>query len=551
MHISKINCKKKNGNSYSTILVQESYRTDKGPRKKTLANISHLPQNYISALEKMVDLERNGKRAKVVEDITLPAKIDKTLEGRSLQWGGIAVFLEFLKRSGLDAALNVMPFKTKKYVIATIAQRIFQPDSKLQLQNWIKETLLPEALGTPFSSFNEDKIYRTMDEFEPYQSQIEKVLFKHKPESDMQMVMYDLSSIYTEGSKGCPLHKFGKSSNHRQDRKQVFIGLVTDKNGMPVTFHLLRGNRTSVKSLVPCMEKIKRRFGIEKVTIISDGGFASETNMDFLIENGYSYLTRVNSERIKSLLDESKVEIQEDIFDKQFQVFRYDNKRYCLCYSESREMRDTSRRKSRIKRLLDEYRRFKPGKKTITRQTEILTKKLIKTKTAKYFSIEEDKEKNRVRVKINKDVIRTEMEFDGKYLLVCTDETIVDDKILYSYKQLKNIEDNFKIIKSIFKARPMYHWKAKRIHGHLMICFLSLWLERWLENYMLVHNIKESPVRMFRDLQRIEQAMINIGETKQRLPLNVMLNITEDRREILNEINCLQIVKKGCKLKVN
>ncbi len=113
MHISKINCKKKNGNSYSTILVQESYRTDKGPRKKTLANISHLPQNYISALEKMVDLERNGKRAKVVEDITLPAKIDKTLEGRSLQWGGIAVFLEFLKRSGLDAALNVMPFKTK------------------------------------------------------------------------------------------------------------------------------------------------------------------------------------------------------------------------------------------------------------------------------------------------------------------------------------------------------------------------------------------------------------------------------------------------------
>ena len=63
--------------------------------------------------------------------------------------------------------------------------------------------------------------------------------------------------------------------------------------------------------------------------------------------------------------------------------------------------------------------------------------------------------------------------------------------------------------------------------------------------------IKESPVRMFRDLQRIEQAMINIGETKQRLPLNVMLNITEDRREILNEINCLQIVKKGCKLKVN
>ena len=114
-----------------------------------------------------------------------------------------------------------------------------------------------------------------------------------------------------------------------------------------------------------------------------------------------------------------------------------------------------------------------------------------------------------------------------------------------------NIEDNFKIIKSIFKTRPMYHWKVRRIHGHLTICFLSLWLERWLENYLFVRNIKELPIKILRDLQRIEQAMINIGKAKQRLPLNVMLNITEERREILTEINCLQLVQKGCVLKVN
>ena len=549
MHISKINSKKKNGNSYSTILIQESYRTDKGPRKKTLANISKLPQNYISAIEKIIDIERKGKRAKVVEDISVPEKVNKMFEGTSLQWGGIAVFLEFLKRSGMDDALNSLPLGTKRCVVAMIAQRIFQPDSKLQLQNWIKETLLPEALGTPFSSFNEDKIYRAMDNFEPYRPQIEKALFKHKPESDMQMVMYDLSSIYTEGGKGSAFHRFGKSSNHRQDRKQIFIGLVTDKNGMPVTFHLLRGNRTSVKSLVPCLKKIKRRFGIEKVTIISDGGFVSETNMDYLVENGYSYLTRINKERIDELLKESGVEIQPDLFDKQYQVFSYENKRYCLCYSESRAIRDATRRETRIKNLREEYRKFKPGKKSVARQTEILTKKLVKTKTTKYFSIET--EKDRVRLKINKEVIRREAELDGKYLLVCTDKNIEDEKILYSYKRLKNIEDDFKIIKSIYRARPMYHWKVRRIHGHLTICFLSLWLERWLENYMKVLNVVESPVKIFRDLQRIEQAMIKISKSKPRLPLNVLLNISDERREVLMELNCLELVEKGCELKVN
>ena len=67
-----------------------------------------------------------------------------------------------------------------------------------------------------------------------------------------------------------------------------------------------------------------------------------------------------------------------------------------------------------------------------------------------------------------------EPKLDGKYLLVCTDKNIADDKILYSYKQLKNIEDDFKIIKSIFEARQMFHWKLKRVQGHLIVCFLAL-----------------------------------------------------------------------------
>ena len=551
MHVSKILSKKKSGKTYTTILIQESYRAKDGPRKVTLANISHLPQNFIEALEKMIHIERKGKRAKVVEDISAPEHIDTLHKGHSLQWGGIAVFRAFLHRSGMEDALKVMPMKTRTYVIAMLAQRIFQPNSKLQLKNWIKETLLPEVLGVPFSEFNENRIYRAMDELEPYHAKIEKALFRHTAsDSAINMVLYDLSSIYTEGSKGCALHTFGKSSNHRQDRKQIFIGLVTDTNGMPLTFHMLRGNRTSVKSLIPCMEKIKRRFGIKKITFISDGGFASEENLNTLTERGYSYLTRINCNQIKNLLEESKTEVQPDIFDRQFQVFEYNQKRYCLCHSESREIRDTVRRTSRIKKMREEYRKFRPGNKSISRQTEILTKKLLKTKTTKYFSIEEDREKGRVRIKINKETIREEANRDGKYLLVCTDESIADDKILYSYKQLKNIEDDFKIIKSIFEVRPMYHWKLKRVHGHLLICFLSLWLERWLENYMKKRGINESSIKLLRDLQRIEQAIIKIGTTKRRLPLTVMLNMTDERSEILSELHCLQLVEKGCEIQM-
>jgi|GEM_PF-3414760 len=72
MHVSKINSKKKSGKTYTTILVQESYRSNAGPRKDTLANITRLPLNYIEAIEKIVEIERKGKRAKVIEDISAP-----------------------------------------------------------------------------------------------------------------------------------------------------------------------------------------------------------------------------------------------------------------------------------------------------------------------------------------------------------------------------------------------------------------------------------------------------------------------------------------------
>ena len=549
MHITRLKVKSNNGRTYTSVLIQESYRDadHRTPRKRTLANITQLPDALIAAVERSITLMREGQAPVVVSNETRPMHdTTPTAYGSSLSWGCIAVALDALQRSGMMAALSALPRTARPLVVAMILQRLLQPDSKCGLANWAPTTMLPDMLGIPPQDWNEDRIYRAMDALPAQHAAMEQSLFAHAAPGGVRMALYDLSSLYSEG-KGCALHRYGHSSDHREDRKQVLIGLVTDTRGMPISIHLLRGNRTSAKSLVPCLRRLARRFGLTRMTIVNDGGFVSEANLAYLQEHGYGAVTRLSRARIASVLEECGVEHQPDLCASQgCQVFWHEGARYCLCYSPWRAERDHARRTTRMAHARDGYATFTPGARSLHAQTAQLTRLLTGTKAGKYFSIVE--RAGRMALEENAGAVRAEQEWDGHYLLICTDAAVQDSDILPHYKQLQRVEDDFKVVKSVLETRPMYHWKLRRVHGHLLVCFLALWLERWLAQRFEHAGVTTAVTTVLRDLQHIARGLIAVPGA--RVPLHTLNNLTQQRRELLQQLGLLEVVahcgKRNC-----
>jgi hypothetical protein len=548
MHITRLKVKSRNGRTYTSVLIQESYRDPdhRTPRKRTLANITQLPDALIAAIERAITLMRGGQAPVVVCNEMRPTPdASPDAQGSSLGWGGIAVARDALERSGMLAALSVVPRQARPLVVAMVLQRLLQPDSKCGLVSWAPTTMLPDVLDIPAQDWNEDRIYRAMDALPAQHAMIEQRLFARHAPDGVRMALYDLSSLYSHGN-GCALHRYGHSSDHREDRKQVMVGLVTDAGGMPISLHLLRGNRTSATSLVPCLRRLARRFGLTRMTIVNDGGFVSEANLAYLQEHGYGAITRLSRARIAAVLEECGVEHQPDLCASQgYQVFWHEGTRYCLCYSPWRAARDSARRTARMTHAQEAYASFTPGTRSLHAQTAQLTRLLIRTKAGKYFTIVE--RAGRMALEENTTAVRVGQGWDGHYLLVCTDATVPDRDILPGYKQLQRVEDDFKVVKSVLEARPMYHWKLRRIHGHLMVCFLALWLERWMAQRFMNAGVTTNVTTVLRDLQHIARGVITVPGA--RVPLHTLNNLTQQRRALLAQLGLLAVVMQHGKQK--
>jgi len=171
--------------------------------------------------------------------------------------------------------------------------------------------MLPDVLRMPAHLYNDDRIYRAMHALPARQRLIQQHLFARRAPGSVRMALYDVSSWYSH-NHGCAVHHFGHSSDHREDRTQILIGLITDADGRHITLHMLRGTRTSVASLVPCLRRMARRFDLTHIAIVNDNSFVSAANLAYLHEHGYSVITRLARTTIVDLVEKHSVEYQPD-----------------------------------------------------------------------------------------------------------------------------------------------------------------------------------------------------------------------------------------------
>jgi len=305
---------------------------------------------------------------------------------------------------------------------------------------------------------------------------IEESLFAHRRNllTGLELVFFDTTSIYFEGHGGVTIGEYGHSKDHRPDLRQMVVGMVLDREGNPVCSEIRAGNTTDVTTLVPVVERLRRRFGIERVCIVADRGMISEQTIKQIEERRWHYILGARMRRSKEVRDEvlsrggryhevfPKSPIKKDPSPLQVKEVKVDDQRYVVCLNIDEAEKDRHDREAILESLRaalahgdkslignNGYRRFVKG-------------------SGERFEIDEQK-------------VEEEARYDGKWVLR-TNTELSAAEVALGYKQLWMVEDIFRTMKSVLETRPIYHKCDETIRGHAFCSFLALVLRKELQD---------------------------------------------------------------------
>ena len=468
MHLQRNN-KTVKGKKYSSVLLVESYwdKELKRSRKNTIANLSKCPSEMIKSIEKYL------KKGKVYSK-------DEFKILKSYEFGNIEILLRLSKKLKLDKILG----ERHNEILAMVFNRLLQPRSKRGLKSWARKTATFHLLGLSEDDLHHDNLYKIMDYLETNKNTIEEKLYKQR-KTKPQMILYDITSSYFEGSS-CSMAQYGYSRDHRRDKKQIVIGLITDEKGIPITVEIFNGNTKDSMTLEKQIDQLKERFGIEKVIFVFDRGMKSKSNLEYITSKKSSYITAITKTEIETLLKNND-SIQLSLFDEtNILDYNINGIRYIACYNPLREKSDKKKRDLRISKTiikLDQLVKSVKQNKKITQKAIIkkVTTIFNEHQTEKYFNY--TVYRKTLRYEKNQNNIDKEELLDGKYVLKSNvQETEIDKEgIQKHYKSLSQVEDAFKDIKNYIDIRPIYHYKEERVKAHVFICFLAYYLLKHLE----------------------------------------------------------------------
>jgi len=518
---------RKNGKTYVSYLVRESFRTPKGPRSRTVCNITDLPaptRDLIAGSLKGQDF--------------LPS--DQVELHEALDYGGLAVLNDAWSRFHLDELLAPLGSPRQRGLLqAVIYSRLLFPCAKLSLAHQAQGTWLPQACGlNPSESFHEDDIYSAMDQLNGHWVSLEKQLYQRAFPQAVRLVLYDLSSVYFEG-KG-PEHwaQYGHSRDHRGDRPQILLAVATDTEGLPLHVSILRGNRNDTKTLQGLLHTLRRRFGIKEATFVFDGGMSSEINLEAMSAAGLGYVTRLSASRLRSLVAELDLEKQLELGDRQkLMEITHQSKRYVIAGGQWRQQRDQERRQSRIDKAEVELKRLaavQRKKVDVQKLASQVGRSLQRLKAHKYFTYQVDAQ-GHLQWERKGQLIAQEAQQDGWYLLH-TNESVqkcTGEQVLSHYKGLLDVEEAFCQLKSYLEVRPVHHRRPDRVINHVRLCFLAYWMSARLGAEWRAKGETEEVPRILRHLQTIRLGLLQMGKAVHR---TVMTEVPKNLNQQLQKL---------------
>ena len=410
-----------------------------------------------------------------------------------------------------------LTFDVERAIFLTVLHRLFESGSDRQCVRW-KNT--QQVSGKDDLSLHH--LYRAMyflgEETEdqlgqtPFASRcikdvIEEKLFERRADlfSGLSMVFFDTTSIYFEGDGGEETGSLGHSKDHRPDLHQMIVGVILNENGEPICSELWPGNTADVSSLIPVVDRLRVRFGISEFCIVADRGMISEKTIAQLEKRKINYILGVRMRKMKLVRDEilSRAgrfeEVRLDVDEEEHDPLKVkevwlEDKRYIVCKNERQARKDEATRNAILESLEE---KLQSGAKSL------IGNKGFK----KYLSVK------RNSVTIDKAKIEEEKRFDGKWVLT-TSTTLPAAEVALQYKELWQVEQVFRDMKSILDTRPVYHQLDETIKGHVFCSFLALVLRKELEKRLEASRLCLEWNDIKRDLTALQEVVLKESNNK-------------------------------------
>ena len=380
-------------------------------------------------------------------------------------------------------------FDVERAVFLTVLHRLFAPGSDRAAETWkddyqidgcdsLQLHHLYRAMGWLGEELADDQqAGRTPFAPRCTKDRIEEGLFAHRRDlfSGLQLVLFDTTSIYFEGEGGQEIGQRGFSKDHRPELYQMVVGAVLDAQGRPICCELWPGNTADVTTLIPVVDRLRRRFGIGTVCIVADRGMISRETIEALEaeQRGWQYILGA---RMRSQ-DEVKDEVlsragryrvvypkrvkRDDPCPLKVKEVWVEDRRYIVCLNEDEARKDAADREAIVAALREQLRR---GVRSLVGNKGY--RRYLCGSDAPGLAIDEAK-------------IAEDARYDGKWVLR-TNTDLDAAEVALQYKRLWMVEQWFRSCKSLLQTRPIYHRCDETIRGHVFCSSLALVLRQEL-----------------------------------------------------------------------
>jgi transposase len=536
-----------NRNSPPAILLREGRRQGKRIIKRTLANLSHWPQFKVEALRALLNNQ------------PLVSPRDAFMIERSLPHGHVLAVLGMIHKLGLDVMLSYEKSRDRDLVVAMIAERLIHPCSKLATTRLWHATTLAEELSIQDAGV--DELYDALDWLLQRQKGIEKKLArKHLQEGGF--VLYDLTSSYYEGHK-CTLAQFGHDRDGKGDRPIIVYGVLTDREGRPVSVNVYPGNTADPRTVPDQVYALRERFNLKRVVLVGDRGMLTQTQIDHLKEYpGLGWITALRSVHIRRLVHEGP--LQGTIFDKDNLVEIaapdiFPGEQLVACYNDvlakerhrKREemLKATEKELEKLRREVERRRRKPLGKEDIGLKAG---KVIGHYKMGKHFRLKIGE--GAFSYQRNTEGIRQEEALDGIYVIRTSEpsDVLSSKDVVRNYKMLSRVERIFRTVKGIdILVRPIRHFTEDHVRAHIFLCFMAYYVEwhmREALSSLLFQDEELSENRMARDpvSQALSSASAMRKKSRKKTPEGFPVHSFES---LMPELGTL--CRNQCRIKSN
>ena len=520
----------------------ESFYENGKTKQKCIENLGRLDvlqkqfDDPVSHFKKVAEERTHEKKASRMASLTIDLAATMDSKEDNLKNAGYVVLKDLYKQLALDKFWkNILKKTFIQYDLEAIFRllvfsRILYPGSKM-------DTFLGKDIYfEQFQGFSLKDVYKALDLFDQYDEELQKWIFEHSSaicERDISTAYFDCTNYYFDigrpdmdafddngkpiDKKGNPAEikyrKRGPEKNHRPD-PIVEMGLLMDKNGIPLAFDLFPGNESEKVHMRPIINRVKSQFSSRRVIFVADRGLNTSDNIYFLNgDNKADYNPRdgyVYGQSVRGADAEFKA-----------WVLTGDYKTEKLTDDDGREV--TFTHKSRIHPKTIQVNVTVPGQKKKKKRTVSIDQKQMAYYSEKYAkkqkhdrdimvarakdliahpkkydkvtaagsgayvqNIAFDKSTGEIvdgrELLLDEAKIAEEEKYDGYYSIVTSELKMSDHEMRETYRGLARIEETFKISKTEFESRPVFVWTNEHIEGHFATCFTALVLIRLLQS---------------------------------------------------------------------